>query len=195
MFHKLIKTCIYMYKTKEEKYNRALFKSIGKKSNIMYPFMISHHEMISIGNNTIILPELRMQVFPENSGLKSEITIGNNCLFGQRCCILAGGNITIGDDVLVANGVSIISENHGMDPCDKNGYGNQPLLSKDIVIENGVWLGDGVKIMPGVKIGEKCIIGAGAIVTKNIPQYSIAVGIPAKVVKKYDFEKMVWEKI
>ncbi|WP_279145834.1 DapH/DapD/GlmU-related protein, partial [Clostridium tyrobutyricum] len=63
---------------------------------------------------------------------------------------------------------------------------------KEVVIEDDVWIGEMVCILPGVRIGKGSIIGAGAIVTKNIPKYSIAVGNPAKVVKNYNFNDKVW---
>jgi acetyltransferase-like isoleucine patch superfamily enzyme len=63
---------------------------------------------------------------------------------------------------------------------------------KSVIIEDNVWIGDMVSIMPGVKIGQGSIIGSNAIVTKNIPPFSIAVGVPAKVIKTFDREKSMW---
>ena len=71
---------------------------------------------------------------------------------------------------------------------------DQPLNSKAINIGDGCWLGEKVCVLPGVTIGKKCIIGAGSIVTKSIPDFSIAVGNPAKVIKKYNFETHKWDK-
>lgn len=68
-------------------------------------------------------------------------------------------------------------------------YFNQPLICKKVIIEDGGWLGDKVVVLPSVTIGEKSIIGASSIVTKDIPKYSIAVGNPAKLLKNLIFKK------
>jgi len=169
--------------------------SIGKDSRIEYPFTISHHEKIRIGSNTTILSNSRIQLFPENSGIDSEIHIGDNCLFGYRLTILCGGEITIGNDVLMASDVCITSENHGMNPEAEVSYGNQKLICTAVKIGNNCWIGDKVIILPGVEIGDWAIIGAGAVVTKNVDAYSIAVGNPAKIIKKYNNILKCWEKI
>lgn len=168
---------------------------IGKSSRICYPFTISHKELIEIGDHTTILENARMQVCPERTEEKGHIKIGSNCFVGYRFCILAGADVTIGNDVTMASNVCIVSENHGIDPESDICYGKQPLQTAPVKIGDGCWLGESVMIMPGVQVGEKSVIGGGAVVTKSIPAYSIAVGNPARVVKKYDFETHKWIKI
>lgn len=165
---------------------------LGKGSRIFYPFTISHEELIEIGEHTTILENARMQVYPERTEEKGHIKIGNNCFLGYRFCILAGADVTIGNDVTVASNVCIVSENHGIDPESDICYGKQPLQTAPVKIGNGCWIGESVMIMPGVQVGEKSVIGGGAVVTKSIPAYSIAAGNPAKVIKKYDFECHKW---
>ena len=103
--------------------------------------------------------------------------------------------ITIGDDVLFASNVLVTNENHGMNPESNEPYMNQALNSKDVKIGDGCWIGEKVIILPGVSIGEKCIIGAGSVVTKSVPNYSIVVGNPAKIIKKYNFNIKRWEVV
>ena len=69
------------------------------------------------------------------------------------------------------------------------------LSSKSVIIKDNVWLGEHVSVLPGVTIGENSIIGANSVVTKSIPANSIAVGIPAKVIKQFNFETKRWEKV
>ena len=70
---------------------------------------------------------------------------------------------------------------------------SQGYVSKgDVIIEDGCWLGVGVCILPGVKIGKNSVIGANSIVTRDVPEYSIAVGNPAQIIKKYDPEQQTW---
>ena len=93
----------------------------------------------------------------------------------------------------MASNVLISSENHGINPESDIPYMDQDLIVGDVVIKDGVWIGQNVCILPGVTIGEKAIVGAGSVVTKSIPDYCIAVGNPARVIKKYNFEKHKWE--
>lgn len=171
------------------------FASFGEGSVIHYPSLITEHENISIGKNTTILANSRIQIYNALTGREAKIAIGSNCYLCFHLTILAGGSINIGDDVLIASNVLITSENHGMNPESKIPYMNQPLECKYVSIGEGSWIGEKVSVMPGVNIGKKCVIGTNAVVTKSIPDYSMALGIPARVIKKWNFEKHEWEKV
>lgn len=121
--------------------------------------------------------------------------IGKNCKIGDHVHIAASENVTIGDDCLFASFVYISDTNHGtgsenpMTPPD-----DWELTSDPVSIGNCVWLGEGVAVLPGAKIGDGCTIGAHAVVKGEIPPYTVAVGAPAKPVKKYNFETNTWER-
>jgi acetyltransferase-like isoleucine patch superfamily enzyme len=109
-----------------------------------------------------------------------EITIGQNTFLGEYCIIYGHGGVTIGDNTLIAMHTCIVSSNHTI--ANKNtlirSQGDDLLPVK---IGSDVWIGAGAKILGGVTIGDGCIIGAGAVVTKNLPPYAIAVGVPAQI--------------
>ena len=171
------------------------FSSVGNNSIIYKPKYIDRNKkQISIGNNTTILNGSRIQTYLNSSGIRGEIRIGNNCYFGYGLSLLGGADIVIEDGVLMASDIMISSENHSIDPEINDYYMNQPLHCKPVVIGEGTWIGEKVCVLPGVKIGKKCVIGAGSVVTKSIPDFSIAVGNPAKIIKKYNFEMHNWEK-
>ncbi len=92
---------------------------------------------------------------------------------------MARGGITIEDNVMVAAHVSFITNNH--DPYDR-----EVLLCKPILVKKGAWLGANATLLPGVLIGKYAIIGAGSVVTHDVPDYSVVVGNPAKVIKTLD---------
>ena len=135
----------------------------------------------------------RFEMFRPNE--KVTLKIGKNCKLGDQVHIVASESVTIGDDCLAASHIFISDTNHGdgteapMTPPDGRKLSAQP-----VSIGNCVWIGEGAAILPGAKIGDGCIIGAHAVVKGEIPAYSIAVGAPARVVKKYNFEKNAWEK-
>jgi acetyltransferase-like isoleucine patch superfamily enzyme len=111
------------------------------------------------------------------------ISFGDNIHIGSRSHIWAGpsvGRITIGDDVLIGPDVMITAASYRFD--DGSPVTSQVMDEGDINIGNDVWLGAKVVVLPGVTIGVGAIVGASAVVTKNIPDFAIAVGIPARVV-------------
>ena len=188
--------CVIICKQEIGYGQRKKFRKFGINSIIARPFLqLSGCRNIEIGNDTTILSNSRLSVYGNDSN-KANITIGNNCYIGFGFSALASSkaNITIGDNVLFASNVIVTNENHGMDPENSVSYMDQELTAKDVSIGDGCWIGEKVCILSGVSIGEKCIIGAGSVVTKSIPSYSIAAGNPAKVVKVYNFESKRWEK-
>ncbi len=109
--------------------------------------------------------------------------IGSNTSLNEFCYLHAKGGLKIGSNVRIAPAVKMFTFNHKF--ADRNTpIVDQGYETKPIEIGNDVWIGANAVILPGVKIGKGCVIGAGAVVSKDIPAYSIAVGVPAKVVKK-----------
>jgi len=123
--------------------------------------------------------------------LKSHnITIGNNVWIGPNADFDGGGSIVIGNGVIVAPEVCIYSRTHNFDSNDLKALPfDNVMLTAPVVVKDYVWIGRRVMILPGVTIGKGAIIGAGAIVSKDIPDYAIAVGNPAKVVKYRNQDK------
>lgn len=113
------------------------------------------------------------------------ISIGRGCHVGERCFLWAGdstGRIEIGDHVSLAPGVFITASDYRFERGRP--FREQPKDEKDIKIGNDVWLGASVVVTAGVTIGDGCIVGAGAVVTRDLPENSIAVGVPAKIVRE-----------
>lgn len=120
-----------------------------------------------------------------------EVYIGSNTRIGMSNTII--GPVQIGDKVNLAQNIVVSGLNHNFTDIDIS-ISDQGVSTKPVVIENNVWIGANAVILPGVTIGEHVVIGAGSIVARNIPSYSVAVGNPAQVVKEYDFQKKQWVK-
>jgi len=112
----------------------------------------------------------------------NQATFGDNVSIHQMCYLDATGGLTIGSDVSIAHGTTIMTADHNY---QAEGYliREAPVIMAPVVIGNNVWIGAGVRILSGVTIGDNCVVGAGAVVTKSIPANSLAVGSPARVIK------------
>lgn len=127
-----------------------------------------------------------------------KLLIGQRVQLNDYVHIGAAELVKIGDDVLIASRVFITDHNHGeyQGRCVQSAPGikpvDRPIISSPVRINDRVWIGEGVMILPGVTVGEGAIVGAGAVVTRDVPPATIAVGCPAKIVKRFDFERGIW---
>jgi acetyltransferase-like isoleucine patch superfamily enzyme len=154
-------------------------------------------KMISLGEKFAANRFLRIEAIGDNSKIK--IKIGDFVAFGENVHIGSNNYIEIKNNVLIGSRVLITDHNHGSysgeiqsSPMEPPAI--RPLFSNGpVIIHENVWIGDGVVILPNVEIGFGCIVAANSVVTKSIPPFSIAGGIPCKVLKKYNQELEVWE--
>lgn len=166
---------------------------------IRRPAYIRGRKYILLGDDFTSGVGLRLDAFSSHGGVCLEI--GNNVEVNDYVHIGAINSIKIGNNVLIASKVFISDHNHGF--YGLNERHDDPLsIPKDralsslaVVIEDNVWLGEFVVVLPGVSIGTGSIIGSMSVVSKSIPPFSIAVGAPAKVIKKYNFEISKWESV
>lgn len=187
------KLCMSLYERTREAYIRKLsaetkrmFASLGENAYIEYPWNRLHglgHVHIGEG-------------FHANKGLflgaygvdrkDPQIMIGNNVVINFNCQITAISGVTIGDDVLTGSHVLITDHYHGEISADSLSLPPiyRALFSRgEVEIGNRVWIGSGAAILPGVEIGDDCIIGANSVVTKSFSARSVVAGNPAKLIK------------
>ena len=169
------------------------FKKRGKKCYFGKPLFLLGKKYFSFGKGITIYKGARIECYSSyaDEKLYPNLVIGDFTIIGYNFQCLVTTNCFIGNNCMIASNVLISTENHGMNP--EQNYLDQPLVSKEIIIGDNVWLGERVIILPGVQIGNNAIIGAGSVVTKSIPSNCIAVGNPAKIIKKYNFETKEWE--
>ncbi len=147
---------------------------------IRFPFRLRLLGKIIGGNAFTSGTGCRIDVF---NG--AELELGRNIQINDNCHIACAKKIIIGDDVLIASRVFITDHDHDFTFDDGKPL-NWPLTSSVTEIKKNCWIGEGVVILKGVTIGEGCIIGANAVVTKSFPKKSIIGGVPAKLIKYKD---------
>jgi acetyltransferase-like isoleucine patch superfamily enzyme len=125
-----------------------------------------------------------------NNGVGAVI-IGDRTKIGLSNTII--GPVTVGNDIRLAQNITLSGLNHNYEDVSRPIH-VQGVSTSPITIEDGTWIGANVVVLAGVTIGKNCVIAAGSIVTKNIPSFSVAIGNPARVVKKYNHDIKTWEK-
>ena len=164
-----------------------LKKDRRKAKNLLHRLNVTEYRMTknarlileellpNAGNNLYIEP-------PFFCDYGYNISCGDNVFFNVNCVVLDENKVTIGSHVLFGPGVQLYTASHPLESQMRRTH----KVAKPISIGDDCWIGGNAVICPGVAIGKGCIIGAGAVVTKNIPDYSMAVGNPAKVIKKLE---------
>jgi len=174
--------------------NRHKFKYLAPNSYIKNPLRIDGKRYISICKKVIVQQQTWLAALPLAGAETCHLSIGDGSIIGNFNHIYATGEIIIGENVLTADKVYISDNQHE--------YENIfiPILEQPIkqlppmTIGDGTWLGENVCVL-GVSIGKNCVIGANSVVTKEIPDYSVAVGVPARIIKKYNLNTNRWEKV
>lgn len=172
---------IYWWSAKKQ------LQKCGHKSYIEYPFILQGGKYIQLGENVRIHKYFQLEAIDSHNGIAflPSITIGNNVSINYNVHIGACNKIIIEDGVLIASRVFITDHYHGMTDYEtlKIPPSERMLYSKgNVIIEKEAWIGEGVAIMPGVRIGRNAVIGANSVVTHDIPAYAVAAGNPAKVI-------------
>lgn len=165
---------------------------------IRFPIDLRGRKFIQVSKGFTTGIGCRIEAYPKTD--KKVLFFGENFQMNDYVHITAMESVKIGDNVLLASKIYISDCSHGSYSGDENDSHpdsiphDRPLSSKPVVIEDNVWLGEFVSVLPGVTIGKGSIVGANSVVSKNLPPYVIAVGTPAKPIKKFNFETNKWEK-
>lgn len=158
--------------------DRSSFERIGSNVILEAGVRVFHPENISFGENVYVGHGTILKGYHDN-----RLVIGDNTWIGQQCFIHSAGGVTIGKNVGIGPGVRIISSYHKEEGIEV------PILLSDlafspVIIDDDVDLGVGAIILAGVHVGRGVQVGAGSVVTRDVPAYTVVAGVPAKVVRK-----------
>ena len=137
---------------------------------------------IEIGADTCVMHNTELHVFNFRDLPHAFIKVGRGTFIGESVVIRGQGGVTIGDRVLIAPLVKILAVNHNFEDLTRPIL-EQGITARGIVIEDGAWLGAGAAILDGVRVGRGSVVGANAVVTRDVPAHSLVVGSPARVIR------------
>lgn len=189
---KVLKVPGWLWRNRVWLINKGRFAGFGSHSRLEKPLRVEGIESISIGENVMIHEGTWLAAKPLAGNVK--LVIENGATLGHFNHIYATQSIVIEKDVLTADKVYISDNLHSYEDI------NTPIIKqpikqcKPVVIGEGSWIGEHVCVI-GSKIGKHCVIGANSVVTNDIPDYCVAVGAPAIVIKRYDILSKKWVRL
>lgn len=165
-------------------------RASGKHAFIDGPFRLDGAQFIELGESSVV--QARGWLYCEPSlGQAALLTIGARCVFGYNNHISAVREVVIEDEVLTANNVYISDNFHEYEDI-KTPIMRQPIsLKRSVRIGCGTWIGENACII-GANVGRNCVVGANSVVTHDVPDYSVVVGAPAKVIRQFDQSAQKW---
>ena len=164
--------------------------SCGKNVLIDWPFRLDGTQFMSINENSLIQKRAWLYCNPIDE-MSCELKIGARCNFGYNNHIVSVKEVVIADDVLTANNVFISVSLHTYDDIEVPIMYQPIKFKRSVGIGSGTWIGENACII-GAHIGKNCVIGANSVVTEDVPDYSVAVGAPAQVIKYFDQVSKTW---
>lgn len=189
----LVFTRRVFYKLFVKPFYMKIFGNFGNKTFVPLSTKLEFPKNIYIGNNVSIGRMSWLAANPLTNNMIPELVIGDGTYIGNFAHIYCTSKIEIGNNVLLADRVYLSDNLHSYENVNIPII-NQPIKQLESVsIGTGAWIGENVCII-GVNIGKQCVIGANSVVNKSIPDYCVAVGSPAKIIKRYSFEKQAWLK-
>lgn len=165
-----------------------IFGQFGFRSRLTSPIILTNPRLISIGKRVHIWKNSRIEAFGNNDVIGPKLQIGDDTVIHLNFHCGAAESVKIGRSVLIAGGVYITDHDHVFDDPILPARWVRGLVSKPVVIGDGAWLGEGCVILKGVTVGERAVIGANAVVTRDVPPFTIVGGIPARVIRTIDLD-------
>jgi acetyltransferase-like isoleucine patch superfamily enzyme len=176
---------------------RFVFKGFGKGSYIHKPLYISNATFITIGERVSIMGGIRLEAIQDSKKRIPNLIIGNDTNIEQNVHIVCHSKIRIGNNVSITGNCAIVDVTHPYSDVGNPVKIGARIQDDDSFVEigDGTWIGYGSVILPNVRIGKYVVVGANSVVVGDIPDYSVASGTPAKIIKRLDPITGTWVKV
>lgn len=173
---------------------RRRLAGMGRGSSIRRPLLVTGGRSIGISAHVHIWPGARLEAINAEPGVK-RIEIGAGTVIHPHVHIGAIDKVRIGRGVLMASNVYITDHDHDWSDPEAPVITNRRAVAAPVEIGNFVWIGERAMVLKGVRVGDGAVIGAGSVVTHDVPARSVVIGAPARVVRSYDEQRHEWKKV
>ncbi len=184
----------FYWSLKTRFYYRLFLGHVGEKSKLIQPMRLRNVHNIYIGDNVLINHHAFLLTLQEDNAVVPRLTIGDGSVIGHMNHITCIREVRIGENVLTADRVYISDHSHNFSdirvPIMKQGVVSKGSVS----IGAGTWIGENVVVL-SCNIGKNCVVGSNAVVLHDVPDFSVVVGIPARVVQRFNPASQLWEKV
>jgi acetyltransferase-like isoleucine patch superfamily enzyme len=174
---------------------RWRFDNFGWPSVLSAPDLITHPKQIRIGRHVEIRKGARIEAVGGDVKATPKIVIGDGTSIHMYFHCGAASLVEIGSNVLIAGRVYVTDHDHDLGQPGNPARLNRSLITSPTIIEDDCWLGEGCMVLKGVRLGKGCVVGAGAVVSRDVPPYTVVAGIPARALKHYDLERKCWVSV
>jgi acetyltransferase-like isoleucine patch superfamily enzyme len=170
------------------------FGGVGRGSVIHKPLFIANPQFVRIGEKTSIRPGARIEAVIVNPSQPPSLVIGDNVNIEQNVHLVCSSRLVIENNVSITGNCAIVDTRHPYrDLNDPRKIGDRiDPNPAPVIVGEGSFLGFGCVVLPGVRIGRKCVIGANSVVRADVPDYCVVSGNPAEIVTRYDSERLAW---
>ena len=188
----------------EDRENAPRLGAIGPGSVVSMPTYLLNPERLFVGRDSYVHPYCRLEVITANPHLdgpslpagEARIEIGDRVVINSFAHLGAMTRIVLEDDVGIASGVCIEDHHYVYEGASADApLKKQPFRVAEVIVETGAMIGEHAVILPGVRIGKNSWVGANAVVTEDVPPYSIVAGVPARVIRRMDPASGEWRKL
>lgn len=194
LYQLLGRVSAFYWLARTQMFDRHFFGAIGRRSRIIQPLQLRNPENIYIGNHVTIANYAWLLTLPVIKDRIPKLVIGNGCVIGHFNHITCVNSVELGTKVLTADRVHISDNSHSYENPTVP-IVDQAVVSKGpVVIGEGTWLGENVSVL-SCRIGRNCVIGANAVVIRDIPDFCVVAGVPGRVIKQFDSKSSTWKRV
>ena len=188
------RTSHIFYRLKGVLVYKLLFGQFGSGSIVRRPLLIHNPQFIHIGDRVLIRDGVRLEALQDKPSRVPMLKIGNDTNIEQNVHIVCHSRVEIGKEVSITGHCCIVDVTHPYDDVSTSGKVGARIKDEDsfVTIGDASFLGFGAVVLPNVHIGKRCVIGALSVVTADVPDYCVAAGSPARVIKQYDPTTRAW---
>jgi acetyltransferase-like isoleucine patch superfamily enzyme len=189
-------TALGWHRLKTRVWYAHVFESVGQKTTVYQPLLLTNVHCASIGERVLIRSGARIEMIVTDQAALPRLVIGNRVNIEQNVHIICGSSIEIQDGATITGNCAIVDVEHPYEDVDDPTRIGERLRTRGnhVVIGQGAFIGFNSIVLPKVTVGRNAVVGAHSVVTRDVPDYCVVAGNPARIIKRYNFETRSWDR-